>query len=94
MEVSLLHLLAQIHLYPHKNHFFKLKYFNLDELWFVSSRGNSRTFFPIHDLANDLYSDVVESLSAIHALSGCDISSKIGTKRRAVIEGANCYHFL
>ena len=83
MEVSLLHLLAQIHLYPHKNHFFKLKYFNLDELWFVSSRGNSRTFFPIHDLANDLYS-----------LSGCDISSKIGTKRRAVIEGANCYHFL
>ena len=34
-------------------HFCKLKYFDLEELWFVSGRGNSRTFFLIHDLAND-----------------------------------------
>ena len=33
------------------HHFCKLKYFDLEELWFVSGRGNSRTFLPIHDLA-------------------------------------------
>ena len=72
-------------------HFCKLKYFNLEV---VSSRGNFRTFFPIHELANDLRSDLVRSLPAIHALSGCDTSSKIGTKCRAVMEGASCYHLL
>ena len=75
-------------------HFCKLKYFYLEELWFVSVRGNSRTFFPIHDLANDLDSDLVEVLPAIHAPTGCDTTSKVGTKSRAVREGAGCYHLL
>ena len=74
--------------------FCKLKYFDLKELWFVSGRGNSRAFFPIHDLANDLDSDLVEVLPAIHALTGCDAASKVGTKSRAVREGAGCYHLL
>ena len=49
---------------------------------------------PIHDLANDLNSDLVEVLTAIHALTGCDTTSKVGTKSRAVREGAGCYHLL
>ena len=53
---------------PH--HFDKQKYFDLEELWFVSVGGNSRRFIPIHDLANDLYSDLVEVLPAIHVLTG------------------------
>ena len=60
------------------------------ELWSVSGRGDSRTFFPIHDLD----SDFVEVLPAIHALTGCDTASKVGTKSRAVREGADCYHLL
>ena len=76
------------------HHFCKLKYFDLEELWFVSGRGNSRTLFTIHDLANDLDSDLVEVLPAIHAVTGCDTASKVGTKSRAVREGADWYHLL
>ena len=76
------------------HHFCNLKYFDMEELWLVSDRGNSIAFFPIHDLANDLDSDLVEVLPAIHALTGCDTASKVGTKSRAVREGAGCYHLL
>ena len=62
------------------HHFCKLKYFDIEELWFVSGRGNSRTFFSIHDLTNDLDSDLLKVLPAIHALTGCDTASKVGTK--------------
>ena len=55
---------------------------------------NSRTFFPIHDLANDLALELVEVLRAIHDLNGCDTASKVGTKSRAVREGVECYHLL
>ena len=71
-----------------------MKYFDLEELWFVSGQGNSRTFFPIHDFANHLDSDLVENLPAIHALTRCDTASKVGTKNRAVREEANCYQLL
>ena len=53
-----------------------------------------QNILPIHDLANDLDSDFVEVLPAIHALIGCDTSSKVGTKSRAVREGADCYRLL
>ena len=69
---------------PTLHHFFNLKYFDLEELWFVSGRGNSRTFFPIYDLANHLDSDLVKYLSAVHALTPCDTASKVGTKSRAI----------
>ena len=93
MEVLLLHLLT--HIFVSTLHLFcKLKYFDLEELWFVSGRGNSRTFFPIQDLANDLDSDLAEILPAIHALTGCDTASKLGIKSRAVREGAGCCHLL
>ena len=74
------------------HHFYKLKYFDLEQLWFVSIQGNSRTFFPIHGLVHDLDSDLVEGLPAIHALTGCDTVSKVGAKSRAVRQGADCYH--
>ena len=44
--------------------------FDLEELWFVSGRGNSGTFFPLHDLANDLDSGLAEVLPAINVLTG------------------------
>ena len=55
---------------------------------------NSRTFFPIHDLDNDLALELVEVLRAIHDLNGCDTASKVSTKSRAATEGAECYHLL
>ena len=33
-------------------------------------------------------------LPAIHALTGCDAASKVGTKSRAAREGRDCYHLL
>ena len=48
------------------HYFCKLKYFDLENLWIISGWGNSRRFFPIHDL--DFDSDLVEVLPAIHAL--------------------------
>ena len=71
-----------------------MKYFDLEELWFVSGRGNSRTFFPIHDLINYLNSDLVENLPAIHTLTRCYTASKVGTKSRADRERTNCYQLL
>ena len=86
---------------PHTNifvsalhHFCKLKYFDLQELRFLSGSRNSRTFFPIHDLGNNLDSDLVEILPAIHALTRCDKASKVGTKSIGVRKRADCYHFL
>ena len=76
------------------HHFWKLKYFDLEELWFVSGRENSRTFCPLHDLANDLVSDLAEVLPASNVLTGWDTASKEGGKSRAVREGAGCYYLL
>ena len=42
-----------------------------------------QNILPIHDLANDLDSDLVEVLLAIHPLTGWDTANKVGTKTRA-----------
>ena len=76
------------------HHFCKLKYFDVEELWFVSARRNSRILFRIHDLANDLDSNLAEVLPAIHALTGFDTARKYGRKSRAVREGTDWYHLL
>ena len=76
------------------HHSCKVKYFDLDDLWFVSGREYFRTFFPIYDLANDSDLDLVDVLPAIHALTGCDKASKVGAKNRAARKGADCYHLL
>ena len=71
-----------------------MKYFDLEHLWFVSGRENSRTFFHIHNLANHLDLHLVENVPAIHALTRCDTASKVGTKSRAFREGTDCYQLL
>ena len=60
----------------------------------MSGRSDFRTIFTIHALADDLDPDLVEILPAIHALTGCDIASKVGSKSKAVKEGANGYDIL
>ena len=51
----------------------------LSEIWF-HHLGN---ITPVHQAVDNLPDTVVEILSAIHALSGCDTTSKIGTKLQA-----------
>ena len=51
----------------------------LSEIWF-HHLGN---ITPVHPAVDNLPDTVVEILPAIHALSGCDTTSKIGTKLQA-----------
>ena len=89
MESLLLHLLTD-KFASALRHFWKLKHFDLEDLWFALGWGNSRTYFPIHDLANDLDPYLAKVLPAIPAPTGCDTASKVGTKSRAIREGADC----
>ena len=68
-------LVAAIH------HYKKFIYFDLEELWFTSGKSDSRTVLPIHDLVNEIDTDVTDILLAIHGLTGCDTTSKVGTKK-------------
>ena len=77
------------------HHFNKLMYNDLQELWLISGRSESRSVVPINDLVDAMDPDFIEVLPAIHALTGCDTTSKFGTKSKAVIEGMkNGYNLL
>ena len=39
---------------------------------------------PFHDLVEKMSDDIIEILSTVHALTGCDTTSKIGTKEAAL----------
>ena len=67
-------------------HFNRFVFFGLNELWFRTSR----LVVPVHDIVNDIDSDVVDVLPAVHALTGCDTTSKIGTKAAALKTAFAC----
>ena len=43
-------------------------------------KSSNRIILPIHAAADVLKSDVVDILPAVHALTGCDRTSKVGSK--------------
>ena len=52
-------------------------------------------WYQVHDLVNSIEQDLAEVLPAIHALTGCDTTSKFGTKGMAFKEGKkNGYNLL
>ena len=55
-------LVAAIH------HYNRFIYLDLEELWFISGKKESRTVMPIHDLVNEIDTDFTDILAAIHAL--------------------------
>ena len=73
--------------------FKKLSCHDLAELWYVSGGGNSRTFFPIHDLANSLNPNLMDVLVPAQSVSGADALSKVSTKA-AVVREAQVNHEL
>ncbi|KAG1714044.1 hypothetical protein GQR58_001880 [Nymphon striatum] len=56
----------------------------LMELWIRAGRGNTSRFLPLHTLYASLGRDLCTVLPAIHSLTECDITSKIGTKITAL----------
>ena len=56
----------------------------LYELWLKAGSGNSTKYIPIHSLASDKGPDLCKVLPAVHTLTGCDYTSKVGTKQAAL----------
>ena len=82
-------LVAAIH------HYNKFIYFDLEDLWFISGKSESRTVLAIHDLVNEINTNFIDILPAIRALTGCDTTSKVGKKKKAIKKGnKNTYNLL
>ncbi len=56
----------------------------LQELWLVRNSGVRRSILPLHDICSALANDLITCLPAVHALTGCDTTSKIATKYAAL----------
>ena len=55
-------------------HYTRWVYRGLKELWIVSGNSDTKTVLPIHQLAENLSSDAIDILPAVHALTGFLIS--------------------
>ena len=56
----------------------------LQELWLIQNSGMRRVILPIHDICSALGNDLTKCLPVVHALTGCDTTSKIATKYAAL----------
>ena len=56
----------------------------LQELWLIRNSGLKRSILPLHDVCAALGDELVWCLPALHALIGCDTTSKISTKSAAL----------
>lgn len=56
------------------------KFSGLEELWVLCGQGNTKRALPVHDLVQTMSRALVSVLPALHALSGCDTTSKVSTK--------------
>jgi len=56
----------------------------LQELWLICNSSIKRVILPLHDICSELENDLIKCLPAVHALTGCDTTSKIATKSAAL----------
>lgn len=69
-----------------------LKAHGLQEMWIRAGVGNTTRYIPLHVLGEKLGSDTSKILVALHHLTGCDSTSKFGTKAAAL--KADPVHYL
>ena len=50
----------------------------------ISGQSDSATAVPVHSLVDHMNVDVVDILPPVYALTGCDTTSKVGTKSAAL----------
>ena len=62
----------------------KLQEEGLKELWMKAGVGGTTRFVPVHYHATSVGTDLCQVLPAVHSLTGCDYTSKVGTKRAAL----------
>ena len=58
--------------------------YNLEELWVRAGIGDSTRYVPLHTLFERIGHHLCKVLPAVHSLTGCDITSKVGTKKAAL----------
>lgn len=66
----------------------------LNNLWTLSGKGHTIRYLPVHDICEVLENHVIDVLPAVHSLSGCDTTSKVGTKHAALIRGKDYAYLL
>lgn len=57
---------------------------DLEELWVKAGVGDSTRYVPLHILFERLGCQLCAVLPAVHSLTGCDITSKVGNKKAAL----------
>ena len=62
----------------------------LSEIWIRAGVGNTIRYIPLHTLANKI-ADLCKVLPAAHCLTGCDVTSKVGTKHAAITSDPGAY---
>ena len=60
----------------------------LETLWLNKGSGVNRVVYPLHKLVHKLGAELVQHLPAIHALTGADTTSKVGTKKGILKQSA------
>ena len=66
------------------HHWKCLETLGLKEVWITAGTGASSRFIPIHMLAKSIGETLCSLLPAVHVLTGCDYTSKFGTKMAAI----------
>ena len=66
------------------HHLVYLSSFGNKELWITAGVGDTSRYIPVHTLAAELGETLCQILPAIHTLTGCDYTSKFGTKAAAL----------
>ena len=74
------------------NYWDLLKSHGLREIWIRAGVGNTTRYIPLHVLAERLGRETCKVLVAMHHLTGCDSTSKFGTKASGL--KANPHHYL
>ena len=58
--------------------------YGIEELWVTAGIRDSSRYIPVHILALQLGEPTCNVLPAVHTLTGCDYTSKFGTKSAAL----------
>ena len=66
------------------HYFAKFSYQGLQELWILFGTGEKSRYIPIHTLISKVGPLITSGLLTAHVLSGCDVTSKVGTKQSAL----------
>ena len=57
---------------------------NLQELWMICGKGETTRAVSLHAVATKIEATLIDVLPALHALTGCDTTSKICSKTAAL----------